>query len=370
MARKRLSTNRSTKSFFKAAKAITGTKSKAKKKTRNQTGKLVANRNIDQDGVTYSFLSEFLSDRESARLTYVEGWQETGMGSALEFGQLFHACLESTAANHNTLPNVTQVVNQTIKTRCEYNPLKKDELEQLKLLGEVVGILYPIYFNYWKQNKGIEFSKQASYVAQEESFEVTHQFSHYPFGSAVPITDSIVLRGRFDAIFRYNGRLWLMENKTKGQIDSEGLTASLTQDIQTMMYCHAIRLKYGECPAGVLYNVIKRPAHRFGVKDTTASYLGRIQDSVVASPNDYFMRWHVDIDESELEQWLVRTLNPILSEVKRWWDSIKHDPFNPWHSPLHFFNPESLYTKYGRSRYFDFHTRKSTYGLKRRNRPK
>lgn len=348
---------------FKPTKA----KGKARGKSKNHLGKNVINRNIDTDGVTYSFLREFLENREAARMSYVEGWQEVGMMSSLEFGQLFHACFEATARNHNQLPNVDRVVKDTIKFRDSLSPLDKEGMKDIKILGEIVKMMYPIYFDFWKKNKGIEFAGNAEYIAQEEPFEVQHTFPVFyqtPDGFTES-THRIILRGRFDAILRINGRIWLMENKTKSQIDHEGLTAYLSQDMQTMMYCQAIYLKYGEYPEGVLYNVVKRPGHRFGVKDTAQSYLQRIQDSVVQEPQDYFMRWHVSIGEAELQQWVTRTLDKVLYQVWKWWNSIKNDPFQPWSSPEHFHNPESAYTRFGRSRYFNYYTRNTTHGLRK-----
>lgn len=372
MAKRRsLGTSRSkSQAFRKAAKRFSHAKPKQKGRTKNEAGKLVPNRNIDNDGITYSFLSEFLSDRESARLTYVEGWQQTGVISALEFGQMIHSCLEATALNKNVPPSCQQIIKQYIVEKAKYTKLSKSDIKELELLGQVAAIVFPLYHQFWTKHKGVEFSPTAQYVSQEEKFEVPHSFHFTPNDGSEPYIATMSLRGRFDSILRIDGKLWLMENKTKSQIDEDGLTASLAMDLQTMLYCQAINLKYGECPAGVLYNVIKRPGHRFGKNDTTTSFLQRIQDSVEATPSEYFMRWHVSITEEELAEWVSRSLNPILCQVKRWWDSIKKDPFNPWHSPEHFFNPESLYGRYGRSRYFNLHTRKSTYGLQRNLRKK
>ncbi len=318
-------------------------------------------RDIDKDGVTYSFLSEFLLDREAARMSYVEGFQEAGMIGAIEFGQCFHNCLEATAANGNVPPSAHEIVKKYIKKRVREAKLRGNDKLSLEQLGQITAMMYPLYHEFWRHNNGIEFQPNAQFVAQEESFEVP-----YSFVGPDNMVINMKLRGRFDAIFRSDGSLWLMENKTKSQIDSEGLTASLSMDLQTMMYCLAIKLKYGEYPAGVLYNVIKRPGHRFGVRDTPASFLQRIQDAVVANPNEYFMRWHVDINEVELDDWTSRSFNPILFQVRRWWDSIKKDPFNPWKSPWeNFVNPEALYTRYGKSKYFGYYTRKSLFGLRR-----
>ena len=51
-------------------------------------------RDIAKDGITYSFLDEWLLDREQARLSYVEGWASSGFSQAMTYGLAFHDCLE------------------------------------------------------------------------------------------------------------------------------------------------------------------------------------------------------------------------------------------------------------------------------------
>lgn len=321
-------------------------------------------RDIEVDGVTYSFLQKFTMCREQARLSYVEGLQTAGVIDSIEWGSAFHELLEHAAEGSPVQTrSLEQRLRKFITRRATEGKLKSSEVQQIQALCDQVLHIFPIYYEYWKKRKGKEFT--ADFVCQEASFSVPH---HININGE---QRTILIRGRFDAIFRLNGRLWLMENKTKSMIDEEGLTASLSKDMQTMLYCHAIRQQYGETPKGVLYNVIRRPAHRYGQKDTYESYLERMVKSVQKDQDKYFLRWEVTFGPDDLDAWVQKTLNPLLTQVILWWDEIKPNPFNPWKNLdriHHFENPEALYTKFGRSEYFEYLTRGSTYGLRRRDK--
>lgn len=330
-------------------------------------------RDLDNDGVTYSFLNEFVLCREQARLSYVEGYTRDGISEALDFGSLFHAGLEALASDKTVRQALNAIEKEHLKLIQFRGKLDKSESAQLSMMTAKAQIILPWYHEYWLRKKGHEHRKDAKFVAREQDFRQGHQVPVMTVaGTSVSWQPrTIVLRGRFDAIFRLNGKLWLMENKTKSQIDEDGLQASLSQDLQTMLYSYAIKLMYGEYPAGVLYNVIRRPALRQKQTENTDEFLARIEEDVKANPDHYFKRWEVTFGKQDIDNWVTRSLDPILAQVRLWWDEIKADPFNPWSIPNrvhHFQNPEGLYNRYGKSQYFELLTSNSTFGLKRREK--
>lgn len=325
-------------------------------------------RDLEKDGVTYSFLNEFMLCREQARLSYVEGYTRDGIVEALDYGTLFHKGMEVIAKKGATVKAAVMAIKREGDDIIRDRRLKQHEAAIVQELSTKARIVFPWYHEYWRQKKGHEF--RSKFVAREESFRLEHEIPFYD-GDGASTPRVVVIRGRFDAIFRLNGRLWLMENKTKSQIDEEGLQASLSQDLQTMLYCHTIKLKFGEAPVGVLYNVIRRPQLRQKKDETQSEFFRRIEDDVQTDPDRYFMRWEVSLADGDIEKWVERSLNPILTQVCLWWDEIKQNPFNPWKIPgrmHHFQNPEGLYTRYGKSQYFEMLTRNSTYGLRKRDK--
>ena len=344
MAKRKKSTKKKKASFSKAL---------AKRKTK----KKAPFRDIEKDGVTYSFLDEWLLDREQARLSYVEGWTTGGLSVPLDFGLAFHDCLEWVAKGRSP---------KTIKKRVldEYYARKLSKQKKLKLTSDdylkleeilaIVDVVFQSYAGYWEK-----YDAGMQYIYQEEAFQIKHQL---PSGEVMPI------RGRWDAVYEKDGEIWLMENKTKGRIDEEGLQASLPYDLQTMLYIHCLQQNLGKPVAGVLYNVIRRPGQRRKKAESISELAERIQDDVVARPDYYYMRWRVEFLPEDVNTWVSRSLEPILEQVMSWWTSIKDNPFEPWDSPEHFQNPTALFTKYGRSRYFDVITRNRYTGLYQREK--
>lgn len=326
-------------------------------------------RDLEKDGVTYSFLNEFMLCREQARLSYVEGYTRDGVTEALEFGSLFHKGMEVVASGKSVKSALAAITKEAADI-TKQRRLKQRDANTILELATKAKIIFPWYHEYWKQKKGHEF--RGKMVAQEESFRLEHRIDYHRLDDkGGKLSRIVVLRGRFDAVLRLNGQLWLMENKTKSQIDEEGLTASLKQDLQTMLYCHAIKMKWGEAPVGVLYNVIRRPQLRQKQSETLQEFYQRLEDEVRGDPDRFFMRWEVNFGPKDIERWVERSLNPILMQVCSWWDEIKSNPFDPWSIPgrmHHFQNPEGLYNRYGKSQYFELLTRNSTYGLRKRDK--
>jgi hypothetical protein len=339
---------------------------------------------LDRDGITYSAISKFMTCPERFRLAMVEGWSETGLSAPLEFGSAFHYCLEMAASGvgEKEIPRILDEYTQTrIKENRRMTPEQIQEFENLMSMVEAV---YQGYVKYWAKED--DPSKKV-YISREETFRV-----QYPLPSGRQIT----LRGRWDEAYRdlseskdsngYN-RIWLQENKTKGNIDQDSLQSMLSQDLQSMFYCVTLACRFMEVPQGILYNVIRRPQLRPKKGETIPSFNARVQDDVAARPSWYFMRWKTCLEPGDLENWCLRSLNPLLEIVVKWWDSVKHNPFDPWGEQvdwkvpwteqvlkarlqnIHYQRPFGVYDSLGsgqRGEFFEYLTRGSSYGLKKR----
>lgn len=313
-------------------------------------------RDLYRDGVTYSFLSKFLLDREQARLTYVEGWTTCGVSENLDFGSAYHYLLEQWAAKASAF-RADQALDDWVQATAEERGLTGKELSKLQDIASLAMEVFQSYRTFWLNNNGHEYRYQ--YKCWEEEFKVPYAIEDR----------TVPLRGRFDAIFQTPHGLWLLENKTKTFIDEEGLQASLSQDLQTMLYMYAARTLYREEPKGVVYNVIRKPQHRQTAKERRTDFLKRVRTEIQKNPRKYFMRWEVTMAPGDLDAWEERTLRPLMRQVVLWWEEIKQNPFDPWSIPNrvhHFINPEGLYTRYGRSPFFEYLTRGSTYGIRKR----
>ena len=339
------------KSAFAKA-ALTQTK-------RKKRSKAIPFRNLWDDGVTYSFLSEFLNCREQARLSYVVGYREKGMIEAFEFGNCIHNCVEAWGNNKGKPFNHNLVLNKYRDQRRK--ELTSHETNELHRIVETARIVWPAYIQYHTDKRGMETLDDCEYVALEDDFKLPHTLSD---GS------SVIIRGRIDGVLRYKGKLWLMENKTKSVVDDR-IADYLPHDMQTMMYCHAVQLKYGEPVVGILYNVIRRPQLRLNKERDVDLLLSRIRDDVAERPEHYFLRWNVYLNPGDVDTWVSRVLDPILHNVVLWWKEIEPSLFDPFSIPNrihHFSSPTGLYTQYGRSNYFDIMTTGNDANFTRRDR--
>ena len=208
------------------------------------------------------------------------------------------------------------------------------------------------------------------FIHQEEVFDVPYQLPMLDGNNTVR---TIRLRGKWDGVYRETkdrNRLWLMETKTKSDVDTDGLHRTLAQDLQTMLYVTSIELTKKEPVSGVLYNVIRRPSIMVKKAESIREYALRLKEDVVTRPDFYYHRFIVQLEKGDLEKWQRECFNPLLRQIVRWWDSIKSNPFDPWASPYHFRRPFGIYDGLADGRrgdFFDLLTSGSHTGLRRKS---
>lgn len=320
----------------------------AKTKTKTTARKSVWD--LYEDGLTQSSIKQFLECPHQFWLSYVEGWSQKLSKDAVEFGDAFHY-IESEVCHGKP---INKVASKYIKDVTKEGKLSLHETDALELLVGTVTVTLESYLTQWNSQDVKEW------VAREKVFNVKREVLKGPQNFIVPLT------GRWDGVFRNNaGKLMLFETKTKSRIDEEGLRDSLHLDIQTMLYCYAIRQVYGEEPAGVLYNVVRRSQLKQKQTESVRDYCQRVQADIAERPAWYFMRWETKLAKGDLDRWLQRCLDPALRRIIEWWDSVKglKDPFL---SPLHHLNPAALFNQYGRCSLFNYLTKGDTFGLVKR----
>lgn len=313
-----------------------------------------------RDGITASMLSKFFICRERFRLNAVEGWSDKRLATALEFGSCFHDCHENHAAGYPI--STEKLLSQFEKNRIQARNMDHEERAEIAEICGTVGVLFPRYVEHWR-----EMDQSFEYVAQEEKFEVPY---------TLPSGRVLKLRGRIDAAYREGDQIWILETKTKGDIDEELLTATLQQDLQTMFYVLAFSLAHQVVPGGVLYNVIRRPGLRRRKEETLPDFLQRIGEDIDRRPEWYFMRWKTELEEGDLDKWIKRSLDPVLEQLCLWWESISHNPFDPWTDAQgqpnlhHYQRPFGVYDglgRGGRGDYFELLAYRSYRSLRQRD---
>ena len=332
-----------------------------------------------EDGITFSLLSRFLVCPHRFWLKTVLGLtDEDEFNHSIEYGNLWHVAEEWHGRGKPYELGLRKYRDQLL----ERYP---DNEEAIDKWYSICCHQFAIYLRYLKTIPGVHKYKS---IADERTFRVPYM---------LPSGRTIILRGKFDRIFYTKAPntniIYCQENKSKGEIDVEGIQKTVAENLQTMLYQVALRkalvretqysttrkttgnpyvtgVKYkivlGEgggtssitLPnnnkswkiAGVLYNIVRRPlADRFAIKqregrtiklpngtttkkgaETPKQFYARVAKLIEQDPSYYFVRMLVQLDEQDMESFCQRTFHPIMERLCDWWDYISKDPFNPW----------------------------------------
>lgn len=319
-------------------------------------------------GVSYSSLSKWKVCPERFRLERVEGWRaEERWNKPIGFGELWHTCEEHYSAGNNW----KEELKKFAQIQCRKHPLDQ---EQIIKFYEICNRQFDVYLDYYY---GDEFAEEA----QEKKIRLKYY---------LPSGDFVFINGYIDGVKKSEDGISVWENKTKGEINEEAITNRLLfDDMQTMMYCVALKEEYGECPKSIIYNVVKRPLsggkgtirQRKPTKsnprgESSEKFFDRlINDYIKKEPESFFKRFEIPVAPHELARFEKECLQPLLQQHVNWWKSIENDPFNPWYNKegkpnhLHFRSPSGIYNPLAEGRNTDLDTfimTGNSVGLKRK----
>lgn len=293
------------------------------------------------DGVTQSMISKFLTCRERFRLNVIEGIKAVPkFNHRLEYGTMWHLCEEYLAQDNANSDGWRKVLKDHTN-----NLLTTYKLEQKEVLkwSKVCEIQFEVYKDHWKDNDDV---KARIPLYQEKVFDVMLD---------LPSGEKVRMRGRWDAVDIINDKIYIQENKSKSVINERELLEQLKYDLQSMTYLYCLKKHLDiENPElstpiqGIRYNVIKRPLsggkgtivqHKPTKKnprgESSADYYKRLQGIIKEFPKEFFQRWEVNFDWSEVEIFFEQTLAPILDQMCVWYDHVEDcklnriSPFRP-----------------------------------------
>lgn len=376
-------------------------------------------------GITFSALSRWLSCRERFRISMIEGLRPAEQFShRLFYGNCWHICEEHYARGNDptmgnradrALPLWEAALIDYAKAECRRFPLKQAEIDHWY---SVCRVQFPLYVRYWERHPDVT---NRTPLLDEQVFSVPY---------LLPSGRTIRLRGKWDSVDLVgkgrNAGIFLMENKTKGEIDEEQIKRQLTWDLQTMLYVVALQRNatsystdagfFGTCPdskgkvrvyggdypfKGVRYNVVKRPLsggkgtitrHKatkgskcpkckgsgkddwgkgsgFGEcpkcggvgrvnakpEESRDSFYKRVSDTIEGSPQEFFMRFSVEVSPADIERFRRECLDPVLEQLCDWYEWVTTHP-DPWGKTSGKMKPEveMLYRNLGNYSHFRF----------------
>ena len=302
-----------------------------------------------QGGVTQSLIGRFLVCRERFRVLVVEGLEpDSGFRHQLEYGNMWHVCEEYHAKHEDCIPPLIKLVQRLAK---DY-PIEREKIEHWY---NVCKVQFPAYIKFWKKHPDV---KNRTTLYQEQVFNVAYK---------LPSGRTVYLRGKWDGV-DYIGpakkqRVFLQENKTKGDINEEQMVKQLGFDLQTMFYLTTLKLWLAKTVpdhppiAGARYNVIRRPLsggkgsirrHKPSKSkpqgESKEEFYDRVRGIIEDDPKHFFMRWQVIITGADIQRFEKRFLIPVLEQLCDWWHGMEcgGDPFtvgtNHWQHPYGIYN--------------------------------
>ena len=265
---------------------------------------------IEVNGVTQSLINNFLTCRMYAKLSILEGWSSLRPSGALSFGTLAHHVLEhvygAVILDKDAYPDpkdnsfINRLIDQSVTAymREKGQRLGAGETTTLESHAGLLGVILPEYFKHWKKN---DLAKR--WLSLEKEFEVK-------------ISD-IKVRGKIDGVYKSNGKLFILDHKTKAYISEDTISGLLSFDLQMLLYLTATSMMSNIKPAGCLYNIIRRPNIKKGKKESSSQFLKRLGDDIRKRPEHYFIRYELAVVPSDLVEFK-KEFEVILNEFRLW----------------------------------------------------
>jgi RecB family exonuclease len=285
---------------------------------------------IERDGLTAGFLENLLCP-ERLRLRYVEGLESSRFKGAQHFGNVIHAALETgyTAFRDSKDPGAAVFASgacidaDEAIARARFR--EAGELTAIEAeLEELYGTAGVVLRHYWEAWHEEDFGGGREWVSLEEVFRIPFTFQSDACGEV-----TIPLRGKIDGKYRAkNRRLWVKDTKTKGQIEVENIAQRLSMDLQTLLYSWATWRINGEMPAGVLYNVMRRPQLRRGKSETMQAFIQRVDSDVQKRPEFYFIRFEAPLPAEDLRRF-EKELTSLVRLAYAWSRGSYHFRYSP-----------------------------------------
>lgn len=287
----------------------------------------------EEDGVTQSLISGFIVCRERFRVKVVEGLKPAkGFIHKIEYGNMWHECEEAFGKNEDW-EKALLTYSQGLVTKY------RTDQEQIEKWYQVCKRQFRVYVPYWADHYQV---KQRTPLMHEEEFCVP---------VLLPSGRTVKLRGKWDGVDIIgkgrNRKVWLQENKAKGDVDEIAISKQLDWDLQVMTYLFALEKylhsnqdilpKGVPCvPAGVRYNVIRRPLSggRHSIKQkkgqSLEAYYQELEDRIRDDSEFFFVRYKADFSRTEIQEFARQFLIPTLEQLCDWWEWITDDLDDPF----------------------------------------
>lgn len=287
-------------------------------------------------GISASGLQLFLRCPEQFRLNHQEDYDARYCNTYLQFGTAIHLVLHEARqrligkdAGSNVPPQSRDAVKKVLSSLekdltddVAPNEKSRQEFETQLGLATIVGFQYGQ--KWWMRDR------QKKWIDSEREFSIDYDDTH--------------LNGTMDAVFEDGNGYWILDTKTKSQVNEDNIQDSFIHDVQFMLYMVAGNHIYGDYPRGIIFDGVRRPGQKITQKDKDFhQWLDRVEQEVIKEKDHYFFRFKAEYGKGEVKKWEEQQLKPMLRLLKMWYE--KEIP--------HWMNPQGLIMNHTRSQYFN-----------------
>ena len=259
--------------------------------------------------ISQSALHTFQDCRQKAAYKRA-GWRPKKPSRALIFGDFWHNVLKIMTHYSKrrgfapSLKEIEQFIDDEFTTWQAESEHRNDK-ETVENLYYDVQVMFVLLKYYVKQYPG-DFNGKREWIELEDKFEATYAGQ--------------CMLGYLDGAYRDTLKKdWILERKTKSQIpESSVLVDFLAMDLQTHMYVQAYNIKYGKFPAGITYDIVRKPSIRKKDSEKMIDFLKRLEADIAKKPESYFVRVSIAVNKALEKTWAEENLGPLLNEYAAW----------------------------------------------------
>lgn len=227
-------------------------------------------------GITQSLLQNFLACERKGILSLNRWERKNEEVDKYGFGGTVHEVLDLVYSS-GVKPDYEQLcesVDAIIDSNERTFTLAENKVQDYKA---IIPVLLDEYFTFYASD-----FKEHKTLFNEKEFSVSF------FG--------VRAIGKIDRGIILDGARTLMEHKTKGKIDDDGIRTRLPLDFQTLYYALAWKETFGAYPEQTLYNVIRKPYLKRKPTETMKDFGARLRKEIRADYDHFFKRWLVPFD--------------------------------------------------------------------------
>lgn len=304
--------------------------------------------NYHNDGLSQSFLKKFRECKLQTRLEYVDGWTKEWDSTWFRYGHLIHHLLHMgfEKAPMTSENEVLQESKSYAETHWYGENTSDKYMDECNILISLAAHVIPWYFKL-----AIIDTHTTTTLDCEKEYRM-------------PMGDTF-LRGILDRVYKtQEGELVVRDYKTTSRkLNAEEFRGEYKLDTQTYLYLALAASKWGEVPKRMEYAFIRTPANSYSRRKSgfvSGEFINKINKEMDSSLSNWLLTIELEVSAEELLHWKRTQLEPMVAEVKQWWES--KCPGQPY-------NEQSLRTKFNsKCQMYDMIVHGSTDGYYKREK--